>query len=103
MLRERFGTATNLYHNLHYNNRLQLVDIRLGDSSTDEWNWTRGALVSYYGSTAVAGGNPFENNSDNNGSVIMATHYVPLNDATYSRHQLSFQRAGYFISERKLR
>ena len=59
MLRERFGTTTNLYHNLHYNNRLQLVDIRLGDSSTDEWNWSRGALVFYYGTTARDGWNAF--------------------------------------------
>ncbi|HMV48308.1 MAG TPA: RHS repeat-associated core domain-containing protein, partial [Blastocatellia bacterium] len=78
MLRERFGTATNLYHNLHYNNRLQLVDIRLGESSTDEWNWSRGALVSYYGSTAVANWDPFASSTDNNGNVLRQVNYVPL-------------------------
>ena len=50
MSRETFGMqAATLYHNLHYNNRQQLVDIRVGDSSSDEWNWSRGALVYYYG------------------------------------------------------
>jgi hypothetical protein len=45
MTKERFGTATSLYHNLHYNNRLQLVDIRLGDSPTDEdWRTLSGSL-----------------------------------------------------------
>jgi len=82
--RERFGTTTNLYHNLHYNSRMQLVDIRLSSDSGDEWNWNRGALITYYSVTAAGNGNPFENNSDNNGNVIMATHYVPLNDAISS-------------------
>ncbi len=35
MAKERFGTATPLYHNLHYNNRLQLVDLRLGDNASE--------------------------------------------------------------------
>ncbi|HMX24700.1 MAG TPA: DUF2380 domain-containing protein [Blastocatellia bacterium] len=88
MLRERFGTATNLYHNLHYNNRLQLVDIRLGDSSTDEWNWSRGALVSYYGSTAVANWDPFASSTDNNGNVLRQVNYVPLSGGGYVIPQL---------------
>jgi RHS repeat-associated protein len=78
MLRERFGTSTNLYHNLHYNNRLQLVDIRLGDSSSDEWNWSRGALITYYGTAAVSGWDPFANSTDNNGNVLRQVNYVPL-------------------------
>ncbi|MFN8000170.1 MAG: hypothetical protein U0X75_04025 [Acidobacteriota bacterium] len=60
--------------NLHYNNRQQLVDIRVGDSSTDEWNWTRGALVFYYGTTARDGWNPFANSADNNGNVLRQLH-----------------------------
>jgi YD repeat-containing protein len=84
--RECFGTTTNLYHNLHYNSRMQLVDIRFSSSSADEWNWNRGALITYYSATAAPNGNPFENNSDNNGNVIMATHYVPLNDAISSSY-----------------
>jgi RHS repeat-associated protein len=76
--KERFGTTTNLYHNLHYNNRLQLVDIRLGNSSTDEWNWSRGALITYYGSTAVTNWDPFANSTNNNGNVLRQVNYVPL-------------------------
>ncbi len=78
MARERFGTTANLYHNLHYNNRLQLVDIRLGDSSSDEWNWSRGALVFYYGTTARDGWNAFANSADNNGNVLRQINYVQL-------------------------
>jgi len=76
--RERFGTGAPLYLNLHYNNRLQLVDTRLGDSSTDEWNWSRGALISYYGPTAVLNWNPFHSDTENNGNVRRQLHYVPL-------------------------
>ncbi len=76
MSRETFGMqAATLYHNLHYNNRQQLVDIRVGDSSTDEWNWSRGALVFYYGTTARDGWNPFANSTDNNGNVLRQLHY----------------------------
>ncbi len=70
--------STSLYHNLHYNNRLQLVDIRLGDSSTDEWTWTRGALVYYYGTAARDGWNAFANSTDNNGNLIRQVNYAPL-------------------------
>jgi RHS repeat-associated protein len=72
------GMTTPLYLNLHYNNRLQMVDLRLGDSSTDEWNWARGALVFYYGTNAVNGWNPFANSTDNNGNVLRHVNYVPL-------------------------
>ncbi len=59
MSRETFGMqAATLYHNLHYNNRLQLEDIRVGDNLNDEWN-CRGALVYYYGTTARDGWNAF--------------------------------------------
>ncbi|MGE0884106.1 MAG: RHS repeat domain-containing protein, partial [Blastocatellales bacterium] len=88
MTKERFGTATNLYHNLHYNNRHQLVDIRLGDSSSDEWNWSRGALVFYYGTAARDAWNPFANSTDNNGNVLRQLHYVPLSGGGYVLPQL---------------
>jgi len=79
MSRETFGMqASTLYHNLHYNNRQQLVDIRVGDSSSDEWNWSRGALVYYYGTTARNGWDPFANSTDNNGNVLRQVNYVPL-------------------------
>lgn len=88
MAKERFGTTANLYHNLHYNNRLQLVDIRLGDSSSDEWNWSRGALVFYYGTTARDGWNAFANSADNNGNVLRQINYVPLAGGGYVIPQL---------------
>src|SRR5262249_39914688 len=72
--------GTNLYHNLHYNNRFQLVDIRLGDSSTDEYSYNRGALVFYYGTNARNQFNPFADSPDNNGNVLRQINYVPLAD-----------------------
>ncbi|MGE0887065.1 MAG: RHS repeat domain-containing protein [Blastocatellales bacterium] len=77
-----------LYHNLHYNNRQQLVDIRVGGSSTDEWNWSRGALISYYGTAARDAWDPFKNSPDNNGNVLRQLHYVPLSGGGYVLPQL---------------
>ena len=89
MSRETFGMqASTLYHNLHYNNRLQLVDIRMGDSSTDEWSWTRGALVYYYGTTARDSWNAFANSADNNGNVLRQVNYAPLSGGGYEIPQL---------------
>jgi YD repeat-containing protein len=76
--RETYGTQTALYLNLHYNNRLQMVDLRLGNSSTDEWNWGRGALIYYYGTDARTLWNPFANSLDNNGNLLRQVNYVPL-------------------------
>jgi RHS repeat-associated protein len=78
MIKERFGTNMSLYHNLHYNNRMQLVDTRLGDSATDEWNRSRGAITLLYGTTAVASGDMFANDTDNNGNLRRQLNYVPL-------------------------
>jgi len=78
MIKERFGTNTSLYHNQHYNNRLQLVDTRLGDSATDEWNRSRGAITFLYGATAVANGDMFADDTDNNGNLRRQINYVPL-------------------------
>jgi RHS repeat-associated protein len=69
MIKERFGTNTSLYHNQHYNNRLQLVDIRLGDSPNDEWNYSRGAFSFLYGTTAVTNVDGFASDTDNNGNL----------------------------------
>ncbi len=89
MSRETFGMqAATLYHNLHYNNRQQLVDIRVGDSSTDEWNWSRGALIYYYGTTARDSWNAFANSADNNGNVLRQVNYVPLSGGGYVIPQL---------------
>src|SRR5262249_16214582 len=78
MTKERFGTATQLYHNLHYNNRFQPVDIRLGDNSADEYTNNRGTLVFYYGTAARDQFNPLADSLDNNGNVLRQINYVPL-------------------------
>jgi RHS repeat-associated protein len=78
MIKERFDTNTSLYHNSHYNNRLQLVDTRLGDSATDEWSWSRGAIAFFYGTTAANGWNQFANDTDNNGNLRRQMNFVPL-------------------------
>ncbi len=83
MIKERFGTRTPLYHNLHYNNRLQLVDTRLGDSATDEWNWSRGAISFLYGTNAVANWDMFASDADNNGNLRRQLNYVPLAGGGY--------------------
>lgn len=82
--KERFGTATDLYHNIHYNSRLQPVDIRLGTVLTDDYTWNRGALISYYSNQARNAGNAFLDAKDNNGNVTMQEHYVPTDDAISS-------------------
>lgn len=78
MTKERFGTSTLLYHNLHYNIRQQLYDSRLGTSSSDEFTWNRGALQFFYSTNQVWGGS----GTDNNGNVFRADHWRPLNDST---------------------
>ncbi len=83
MIKERFGTNMSLYHRSHYNNRLQLVSTRLGDSATEEWSWSHGAIGFYYGSTAVASGDIFANDTDNNGNLRRQTNYVPLAGGGY--------------------
>jgi RHS repeat-associated protein len=80
---EQFGTQTSLYHKLHYNLRGQLFDIRVSSYSlaANEWNWNRGALVSYYSSNYSWGGNSTGSGLDNNGNVTRQQHWVPANDA----------------------
>jgi RHS repeat-associated protein len=79
--RERYGTSTSLYHNIHYNSRGQAVDVRLGTNSTDEWSWNRGALITYFSNQARSIGDHFLNAPDNNGNVTMQEHFVPVDDA----------------------
>jgi len=78
MLKERFGTSTNLYHRHAYNNRFQMIETRLGTSSTDSQSWDRGALIFYYSNKARTAYQPFSSQDDNNGNVSMAEHYVPV-------------------------
>src|SRR5262245_12925882 len=55
-----------------------MVDFRVGDSSTDEWNYSRGAIAVLYGRAAVDGWAMFANCKDNNGNVLRQLHYAPL-------------------------
>ena len=109
LTKERFGTTTNLYHNLHYNNRLQLVDVRLGDSSTDEYTWTRGKLLFYYGTNAVSQSNVLANSTDNNGNILRQVlmriegsnlcdrrgHCFSLTATRQRRRQLQIRKMGH--------
>ena len=88
MSRETYGTQTPLSLNLHYNNRQQMVDLRLGTNSGDEWDWSRGALIFYYGTAARNAWNPFANSSDNNGNVLRQVNYAPLTAGGYVIPQL---------------
>jgi len=64
---EQFGTNTPVYHNLHYNVRRQLCDVRASNSN-DEWGGELGALVNYYSTPRVHCGS----GGDNNGNVLMS-------------------------------
>jgi RHS repeat-associated protein len=77
LIKERFGTNTTLYHNQHYNNRLQLVDTRLGDTN-NEWSWSHGAINFFYGTTAANTWNLFANDTDNNGNLRRQDVFLPL-------------------------
>src|SRR5262245_2322532 len=88
MIKERFGTNTSLYHNQHYNNRLQLVDNRLGDSATDDTNWSRGAITFFYGTTAAGNIDIFANDTDNNGNLRRQINWVQLAGSGYVIPQL---------------
>jgi hypothetical protein len=59
------------------------VDIRLS-SGAGEWDWNRGALITYFSNQARSAGNAFLNAPDNNGNVTMQEHYVPTDDAISS-------------------
>jgi RHS repeat-associated protein len=93
---EQFGTQASLYHKLHYNLRGQLFDIRVSSYSlaANEWNWNRGALVSYYSSNYSWGGNSTGSGPDNNGNVTRQQHWVPANDTvsdyTYTQDDYAY-------------
>jgi RHS repeat-associated protein len=88
MIKERFGTNTSLYHNSHYNNRMQLVSTRVGDSATDDWNWSRGAITFHYGTTSAGNVDVFANDTDNNGNLRRQINWVPLAGGGYVIPQL---------------
>ncbi len=79
--RESYGTGANgmttpLYLKLRYNKRLQMVDLRLS-SFNDETDLNRGALLFFYGTMAASSGNPFVDDTDNNGNLRRQWSYVP--------------------------
>ena len=77
----KFGTTTALYHQMSYNNRQQLYDIRLGTGGAtnlgDVATKNRGQLGIYYGTNPAAYGN---DGTNNNGNVYRIDHVVPLDD-----------------------
>ena len=87
--RENYGTSPSLYLKQAYNNRLQLVDTRLG-TVNDATNWNRGRLSLIYGNTTLGIANTRDtaaaelsvgdlqgNNADNNGNIKRMYHFVP--------------------------
>ena len=96
MKREQFGTTIPLYHRRHYNNRLQLFDIRLGTDpnpsyDSDDLNtwqnaagsWNRGALRLYYSTIDVC--HVYGNGgTNNNGNLLRMDHHIPADDAVSS-------------------
>lgn len=102
---ELFGTQTPLYHKLQYNIRGQLWDVRVSTGSDVNGSWNRGCLQFFYESTLTHGAS----GPDNNGNVLKASHYIPLDDTASTwaiPHQLftydSLNRiasvSDYFIS-----
>ena len=78
MEHEQFGTQTPLYRKLHYNVRGQLYDVRVSTLSLaqNEFDWNRGALVSYFGGYGWGLSGPA-----NNGNLSAQQHWVPADDA----------------------
>jgi RHS repeat-associated protein len=72
LAREQFGTDTAVYHNLHYNMRGQLYDVRVSANSVDDWAGELGALVNYYSTQWAVGGS----GHDNNGNVLMSQTFI---------------------------
>ncbi len=91
MTQENFGvnvtanTPNGIWHNTHYNNRLQMTDTRIGTGINDrqgqEWTWNRGAIRMFYA-------------ADNNGNLARMDHYVPTNEAA-GTYAMSVDYYGY--------
>jgi len=87
---ELFGTQTSLYHKMQYNIRGQLWDVRVSTGSDVNGSWNRGALQFFYESTYTHGGS----GPDNNGNVLKASHYVPLDEQS-STSAINYQFYSY--------
>lgn len=93
MRREHFGTATQLYHHLHYTSRGQLYDTRVGTGATDDFSnptWNRGGLRIFYNSSDVFG----NGGSNINGNVWRLDHFVPTSEDA-SQWSMSVDYFGY--------
>ena len=92
MTNEQFGTdtPTPIYHKLQYNVRGQLWDTRVGTAFSGNQDWNRGALQFFYDQSYSYGGS----GTDNNGNVLAAKHYRPLDEGgstyTISTDQYSY-------------
>jgi RHS repeat-associated protein len=80
---EQFGTATPLYHKLHYNVRGQLYDVRLSTVAwaNGEWDWNRGAVLNHYSQNdinAATSAARFNSGPENNGNIRRGDSYIPL-------------------------
>jgi hypothetical protein len=58
-------------HNLHYNMRGQLYDVRVS-TTNGEWDGDLGAVVNYYSTQWFHGGS----GHDNNGNVLMSQTFI---------------------------
>lgn len=85
MAQETFNpyAGIQLYHTARYNNRFQMVETALGNSSDPATNnqWSRGRLRFYYSQAAINQAAINDDNtpsgSDNNGNLLRQEHYVP--------------------------
>lgn len=98
-----------LYHKLQYNIRVQLWDVRVSTGADINGTWNRGCLQFFYESTLTHGAS----GPDNNGNVLKASHYVPLDDQsthwtiphqlyTYDALNRLTSVADYFLSSTQL-
>jgi RHS repeat-associated protein len=97
MMRETFGTTTNLYHRRYYNRRGQMFDVRLGTDGNTAYDvenpvawrgaagtWNRGAIRLFYSSTLTDYEDYNTSNgalANNNGNLHRMDHFVPGNDS----------------------
>jgi RHS repeat-associated protein len=86
MLYEQFGTNTVLHHNLHYNARGQLFDVRLGTQNGSRsthvvnWGnatWDRGAIRTFFNSD-LTDYTATPTWANNNGNVWRQDHFAPI-------------------------
>ena len=90
MTNEQFGTDTPIYNKLQYNVRGQLWDTRVGTALSGNQDWNRGALQFFYDQSYSYGGS----GTDNNGNVLAAKHYRPLDDGS-STYTISTDQYSY--------